>query len=50
MMANRQNQNMISREEASRLVCNKETMYFALVRNGYVLPHHKQSICSLKFM
>ena len=50
MMANRQNQNMISREEASRLVCDKETMYGALIRNGYVLPHHKQSICSLKFM
>ena len=50
MMANRQQQNMISREDASRLVCDKETMYSALIRNGYVLPHPKQSICSLKFM
>ena len=49
-MLNRQQPSMISREEASRLVCDKETMYSALIRNGYVLPHPKQSICSLKFM
>ena len=41
---------MISREDASKLVCDKETMYNALIRNGYVLPHPKQSIVTLKFM
>ena len=41
---------MISRQDVARLVHNKESMYQALVRNGYVMPEYKQTICTLDFM
>ena len=41
---------MVSREQVARLVNDKETMYQAMIRNGYVLPSYKQAICTLDFM
>ena len=41
---------MISREQASRFVMDKESKHSAMVRKGWVLPHKKQAICTEDFM
>ena len=41
---------MLSREQISQVVNDKHTMYDAMVKNGWALPHRKQPICTLDFM
>jgi len=41
---------MLTREQIAQVVNDKHTMYDAMVKNGWALPHRKQPICSLDFM
>ena len=41
---------MLSREQVATVVRDRETYYDGMLRNGWLLPAKKQSICTLDFM
>ena len=41
---------MISRQQAASVVTDRLTYYDGMIRNGWLLPAPKQSICTLDFM
>ena len=41
---------MLSREQVAEVIRDRETFYNGMLRNGWVLPNKKQSICTLDFM
>ena len=41
---------MLSREQVSAVIRDRETYYDGMIRNGWLLPAKKQSICTLDFM
>ena len=41
---------MLSREQVSAVIRDRETYYDGMLRNGWILPAKKQSLCTLDFM
>ena len=41
---------MLSREQVSEVVRDRDTYYDGMLRNGWLLPAKKQSLCTLDFM
>ena len=41
---------MLSREQVAEVVRDRDTYYDGMLRNGWLLPAKKQSICTLDFM
>ena len=41
---------MLSREQVANVIRDRDTYYDGMLRNGWVLPAKKQSICTLDFM
>ena len=41
---------MVSRDQVSDYVQDKQSWYRAMIRNGWVLPAYKQAICTYEFM
>ena len=41
---------MLSRDQVANVVRDRDTYYDGMLRNGWILPAKKQSICTLDFM
>ena len=41
---------MLSREQVAEVIRDRETYYDGMLRNGWLLPARKQSLCTLDFM
>ena len=41
---------MLSRQQVSAVIRDRDTFYEGMLRNGWLLPAKKQSICTLDFM
>ena len=41
---------MLSREQVSAVIRDRDTYYDGMLRNGWVLPAKNQSLCTLDFM
>ena len=41
---------MLTRDQVAAVIRDRESFYYGMLRNGWLLPARKQSVVTLKFM